>query len=278
MSSVQIAGSSQLGKGFTAHSRSSESECRVLICLLGDFRVLTPGESIWIAGGSKTEILLSTLALRHGYFAVRDVLINALWPNREATLARQSLNSLVYSLHRSLGEVLGGAPPIAYIDGAYRLNVDAGVGVDVKSFDSLVDAGQHHAKAGNRSTAVELYTRALKIYRGDLRAGNDIHAILERERLSALYLNLLMYMADFYFAQGDYTECLDYSRALLASDPIREDAHRLVMRCYMRRGERAQALRQYQLCQEILRSEFDAVPEPASKALFDQIRLDPADV
>ncbi|NTU64270.1 MAG: alpha/beta hydrolase, partial [Chloroflexi bacterium] len=69
-----------------------------------------------------------------------------------------------------------------------------------------------------------------------------------------------------------------YASRLLTVDPCREDAHRLAMRCYARRGERAQALRQYQVCETVLRSEFDAVPEPATRQLFDQIRLSPASV
>ena len=35
-----------------------------------------------------------------------------------------------------------------------------------------------------------------------------------------------------------------------------------------------QGYRQYQLCQELLRQEFDAAPERDTVALFDQIRLD----
>ncbi|HET7380215.1 MAG TPA: bacterial transcriptional activator domain-containing protein, partial [Gaiellales bacterium] len=61
-------------------------------------------------------------------------------------------------------------------------------------------------------------------------------------------------------------------------DPCREDGHRTAMRCYVRRGERAQALRQYQMCEVILREEFNATPEPATRALFDKVRLAPEDI
>jgi hypothetical protein len=48
------------------------------------------------------------------------------------------------------------------------------------------------------------------------------------------------------------------------------------MRCHVRRGERAQAMRQYRICCSILQDEFDALPEPATQLLYQQIRLDPA--
>ena len=123
-----------------------------------------------------------------------------------------------------------------------------------------------------------LYARAADLYRGDLQSGTDVHAVIERERLRAGFLTLLARLADASFEAGDYGACLDYALRLLAGDPCREDAHRLVMRCYVRRGERAQALRQYRLCEDVLRMEFDITPEPATRLLFDQARTDPASI
>ena len=99
--------------------------------------------------------------------------------------------------------------------------------------------------------------------------------MVEGERLRALSLTLRARLADSEYKQGDYEACLDQSLELLAADPCREEAHRLAMLCYVRRGERAQALRQYRLCEQILSGEFDAAPEAATTALFDQLRLDP---
>jgi DNA-binding SARP family transcriptional activator len=50
------------------------------------------------------------------------------------------------------------------------------------------------------------------------------------------------------------------------------------MRAYVRRGERAQALRQYRLCEHVLRREFDTAPEPLTTELFERIRASPAGV
>jgi hypothetical protein len=47
------------------------------------------------------------------------------------------------------------------------------------------------------------------------------------------------------------------------------------MRVHVRRDERAQALRQYQVCEHVLRREFDAMPEALTCELFDQIRAGP---
>jgi DNA-binding SARP family transcriptional activator len=98
--------------------------------------------------------------------------------------------------------------------------------------------------------------------------------LIERERLRARYLTLLMQLAGTAYKTQRYRRSLTYAQRLLSHDPWREDAHRHVMRCYVRLGERIQAFRQYQLCQELLQQEFDAAPEQDTVALFDQIRLD----
>jgi DNA-binding SARP family transcriptional activator len=227
--------------------------------------------------GGKGEILLCALALRGARGVPQETLLATLWPEGATTLAGQSLSSLVYSLHRLLGDELGAAP-VVHADGCYRLNAEAGVAVDVDRFVALASAGDRHARAGHHEAAAAAYEGAVGLYRGDLRANSDLHTLLERERLRALYLNLLARLADHTFGRGEYAECLDRALRLLAHDPCREDAHRLVMRCHVRRGERAQALRQYQLCETVLRAEFDAAPEPATRELFDLVRLDPAGV
>jgi len=246
--------------------------------LLGNFHLLKMGQPVKVSSGGKVENLLCALALQSDHCVSRDKLLCLLWPKADSALAVQSLNSLVYSLHRLLGDAIGGAAPVLHADGYYLLNVEAGVGVDVARFDALAHAGDQQARLGNPEAATAAYSRALQLYRDDLCAGTDLHAILERERLRARYLTLLTHLADHHFSEGDYAACLDYARRLLDKDPCREDAHRLIMRCYVRRGERAQALRQYRLCQDILHTTFDAAPEPVTTALFDKVRLDPAGI
>lgn len=251
----------------------------VLICLLGNFRVLKAGLPVPVRPGGKVEALLCVLSLAHDRGVPRDALLSALWPNGDGTLAGQSLNSLVYSVHRLLGEAIGGAPPVVRRDGSYCLNFEAGIMVDFLCFDRLVAVSDECLRAGLVERAMAGYAEAVALYQGGLWSGADLHtdtlALMERERLRAQYLSLLARLAQDAFDHGRYDECLECASRILAEDPCREDAHRLAMRCYVRRGERAQALRQYRLCQAVLRREFEMSPEPATQLLFEQIRLSP---
>ena len=247
----------------------------VVLCLLGQFRMFAAGKWVIVKPGSKSEILLSKLAVRLRPGLHRDRLMCSLWPDREPILAAQSLNTLVYSLHRLVGDALGGVAPIVNESGLYRLNLAAGIEVDVAHFESLLARGERHDSDGRRSAAFELFGAAIRCYGGDLALVNDVESLVERERLRGRYLGMVAHMSDWCYEAADYRGGLRYALLLLGNDPCREDAHRLAMRCHVRLGERAQALRQYQLCEAILRSEFDTTPEAPTTALFNRIRLDP---
>lgn len=245
------------------------------IHLLGTFRLLKHGRSFSLRAGGKAQMLLANLALRTRSGIERDELLALVWPASDVSLAAQSLNSLVYGLRRSLGDALAGGPPVVHSGGRYRLNLEGGVSVDIDEFDEQVAIGDRLARAGDTSAAVRSYESAVELYGGDLAIASEVRQVLERERLRARYLSLLARLAEHHFAAGDYEAALETSLALLAHDPCREDAHRIVMRCHVRRGERAQALRQYSVCRQILEMEFGARPEGPTEDLYNLIRVRP---
>jgi DNA-binding SARP family transcriptional activator len=246
----------------------------VIICLLGGFRVLKDEKVVGLRPGSKAEAVLSTLALRNGHPVFREALLEAVWPNADPQLAGQTLNSLTYNLHRLLRDAIGGAKVLVHEDGCYRLNREAGVSADVDAFLGLATEGDRCAATCDPEGAAEAFARAVDLYRGDLSGGGTVQHVIERERFRAMCLTLLARLADYHHARRDFSTALEFAVRLLSMDPCREDAHRTVMRCHVHRGERAQALRQYRVCEQILRMEFDAAPEKATRELFDQIRLD----
>lgn len=233
---------------------------------------------VTVRPGGKHEGFLSVLALHPGSRIPRETILEALWPDVTFPLAVQSLNTLVYSIGRMLRQAIGGAAPILHPNGSYQLNLAAGIGIDTLAFDRTARSGDEHDRDGREAEAIAAYRRAVDLYTGDLYPVGDTHAVVERERLRAVYHTLLARLAEHHFKQRAYNVALDHALRQLGSDPTREDAYRMAMRCYVRRGERAQALRQYRLCERILRAEFDARPEPATVALFDLVRHDPGSV
>jgi DNA-binding SARP family transcriptional activator len=267
-----------VSEGRAVHGYSSApafAASGILICLLGGFRVLKLGRPIPLRAGGKAEQLLGTLALGTSRGVPREDLLEHIWPDSEHSLAVQSLNTLVYSLHRTLGDALAGRPPVVPREGAYCLNTEAGIAIDVVEFDAAARSGDRLALAGDRPGAIDRYQGALFMYGGDLAFGSDIKSIVERERLRSRHLSVLARLADSHFADGNFAGALDGALQLLAHDPCREDAHRMAMRCFVRLGARAQALRQFRTCRAVLQMEFEALPERSTEQLYEAVRVEP---
>ena len=120
----------------------------LLICVPGTFRVLQSGRPVPVHGG-KTEALLCHLALHYTDGVPCATLLHTLWPVSDTALAREALYSRVRGLHMRLGAAMGGRAPVLLVDGCYRLNSAAGVGVDMACFDALATAGDREARAGH---------------------------------------------------------------------------------------------------------------------------------
>lgn len=251
----------------------------ILICLLGHFKLQKHGASVNMRRGGKTEALIGYLAIQQ-HSTPRDILIQHLWPTSEMALASQALHSLVHSLQKLFGDAIAGAPFVVHAEGGYRLNSDAGISVDVAHFDRLALMGDEQFRTGDKIGFLTSYKSAINWYRGDLCAGAnaDTHGLIESERLRVRHLTILARLADHFYESRDYAACLEYAWKLLSRDPCREDAHRLVMRCHVQSGHRSEALRQYHLCADVLRTEFGVTPEPSTTALFEKIRIDPVGV
>jgi DNA-binding SARP family transcriptional activator len=250
---------------------TAANDHKLLVCLLGTFQVVKEGKPFTLLQSGKAARLLSFLALREGEHVSRDAVLDAVWPTKDTAQAGQSLNSLVYTVNKSLGDAIGGQTPVVQYNGTYRLNLEAGVELDFLYFENLIRRGYQAAKADEWTMALACYEEAIALYRGDLTPDDDISTIVERERLRLLLLGALERLIWYYDAQSAYETCIEYSLRLLVYDSCREDIHRQIMYCHTRLGRRALALHQYRLCEQILSQQFSATPEPLTTELFQKI-------
>ena len=114
--------------------------------------------------------------------------------------------------------------------------------------------------------------RGVKLYTTDLLEGfYDEWAVRERERLRGLYLDSLVRLMRYYAEHGNYTEGLARGQQILICDPLREEIHRDVIRLFLANGQRAQAIRQYEQCREVLLAELGIPPMPETRELYAEI-------
>jgi two-component SAPR family response regulator len=116
--------------------------------------------------------------------------------------------------------------------------------------------------------------RAIDWYRGDFlqdENARDWH-LETRDNLRRLYSDGLFLLGEHLMRADNHTDAAEVYRRAIAVEELREEAHRRLMLCLARSGDRAEALRQYERLVKVLRKEMDAEPESETRALFDRLR------
>jgi DNA-binding SARP family transcriptional activator len=89
----------------------------------------------------------------------------------------------------------------------------------------------------------------------------------ERERFRELRLLALEALCDQLIAKGDFVRALQAGLAAVAGEPLRESAHRAVIKAHLAYGNVSEALREYRLFREIIRDELGLEPSPGLRDL-----------
>jgi DNA-binding SARP family transcriptional activator len=239
--------------------------------LFGTFELRLDRSAVTWSGQRGVSVLRYLLA-RPGRTCSRDQLIEEFWPDTPAPKARNRLQVAVSGLRQGLREMTP-LQVIEYVNGGYRINPQLRVTVDIEQFEAAVATGRAAERSGDPDAALTAYAEAIKEYRDDFASDAPFEqwTLLPRESLRLAYLDALDRMSRILFGMGRLDECIATAHRMLDVDPCREDAHRLVMRCYLRLGRPYQALRQYEMCCRVLRVTLSARPTPETTRVYESI-------
>jgi DNA-binding SARP family transcriptional activator len=90
---------------------------------------------------------------------------------------------------------------------------------------------------------------------------------VERERLRQLRLHALDLLCDQLASEGRYAEAIESGLAAIASEPLRESSHRLLIQAHLAEGNAGEAVRQYRTLRHRLMSDLRSEPSLAVAAL-----------
>ena len=107
------------------------------------------------------------------------------------------------------------------------------------------------------------------MYDGDIAEGLGLECLsVRREYLASLYENALAGAARARLTAGDVDGARWAAVQLLERDPIREDAHSVLMEAYGLLGLRSQVHRQYRSLCQLLATELGAAPLAETDATY----------
>ncbi|MEZ4861575.1 MAG: BTAD domain-containing putative transcriptional regulator [Caldilineaceae bacterium] len=234
--------------------------------LLGSPHLGLDEEAVSI-GRKKALALLCYLAIK-GEPQRRDALAALLWPETGQSQARAALSRHLTELRK----LIGGRRVTADRE---TVGLTSDLWLDITHFQrDIADLDP-----ADPAATVAL-TQAVDLYRGDFMSGFtlpdcpdfDEWQFFQREELRQQFATALSHLIAIHCTRKDCAAALPHARRLLALDPLNEAAHRQVMELYARTGQQSAALRQYQLCVEVMDEEFGASPAAETTALYARIR------
>ena len=208
----------------------------------------------------------------------------ALWPNQDAQIASDNLDTCVETLSQLLEPVRSargqrtrhGLPLLRSEGESLILAEQARVWVDADAFEYLLSQARA-VSAEARATAVEekqrLLEEAAALYTGEyLPEERQARGIITRRRgLQSYWIALLLELAELRITHGAIPGAIEMLNHLLANDPLNEAAVQLLITALAQSQRRGEALRAYQRLVDLLQREYDSIPSERTRTLYEAV-------
>lgn len=232
---------------------------------LGPLRVFQSGSEItqeqWVSAKAR-DLLAYFITFRHARIPL-DRVIEALWPEVGPGRGKAAFHTALYRLRHALQAPERASKFIVPEAGEYQLDAEC-FSLDVDDFDRCIREAQ--ATAGDK--AARRYEQAVSLYAGDY-LDNLYYDWCqpERERLCQACLRALRALVA-HHAATDPQRAIAFGQRAIALDPLAEDVHLELIKCYHHLGDRAAVARQYRQLESALRDHLDIKPSEAAQALY----------
>lgn len=237
---------------------------KVRICVFGHLSLSSRGAAVELA--TSVAPIIGYLVVKRHRAVSRGELAGVIWPDRVDSKARRCLSTALWRLNAH--------PDVAgLIDTRHsdmlQLNWNAARWVDAVAFERRVTSLTRLPADQMSDSDYRRLAAAVALYRDDLLRNSSLEwAMVERQRLRHLYLDALFHLTSAAEIRGETAAAITCGRRLTALEPLREDAHRLLMRIYAATGNRGKAIEQYRICQGELSTELNVDPTTETQALY----------
>ncbi|WP_432077400.1 AfsR/SARP family transcriptional regulator [Streptomyces sp. YPW6] len=260
------------GSGGRVDGRTARGRNGLRVALLGPLRAWRDGTSLDL-GPVRRRSVLAALMLRAGTRVTHEQLIDDLWGERPPGTGHRVLPSHILPLRKALdGSGVGPAESVIRSGKGWYCFTGHGVRLDVSDLDERAASAQTARASGDTAVAVDRYTDALALFRGEPLTGlPGQRAQEERRRLLERRLSLRLERLECLVLLGRSPETLDELAALSASDPLDESVLALHMRALYAGGRQAEALNAYERLRSRLREELGIDPGPAARGMYEAV-------
>jgi len=225
------------------------------LTLLDGFRLAYGGQTISVPLSAQRVLVCVAL---HELPVLRSFVASSLWEDTDEERAHANLRSALWRLGCC-------GPHVVTASGKHLALADA-VSVDVRD-------AERFARTVLEDPAALASCRGLGLLASDLLPDwYDEWVVLEREHYRQLRLRALETLSERWLTAGRADDALEAGFAAVTADPLRESAHRAVIRVHVAEGNASEAIRQYELFNGILGRQVGLQPSERMRELIAALR------
>lgn len=226
----------------------------VSVQMLGGFLLLVDRTPVDLAPVTQRLVALLVLRGRSG----RSRLAGTLWPDAPEAKALACLRTGIWRLNRVARGII--------VSSATAVELSSQVEIDVRRY---ISTASDRMRSNSPTPATDVHSIG---YEGDLLPDWDEPWLLtDRERLRQMRLHLLEEQAQRQASDGHFGLALEAAYSVLAVDPLRESAHRLIIGVHLAEGNAAEAHRAFRACRSVLATDLGVEPSDVTVRMMRSI-------
>jgi DNA-binding SARP family transcriptional activator len=226
------------------------------LTLLGGFGLHVGDDAVSLAPGPQR---LAALLALHGSALHRGYVAGVLWGDSTEARAHASLRSTLWKLQAA-------RPRLVWISGD-NVGLSPDVEVDVR----LVTRYARALVTGHFDEETVIALLEPRFCYELLPGWYDDWVIVERERHRQLSLHALESVCEYLTSVRRYGAAVLAGLAAVDREPLRESAHRALMKVHLAEGNAVEAIRRYRHYEKIAARDLGIEPSPMMRSLLSQI-------
>lgn len=224
--------------------------------------------------GRQGRLAFVFLAVNRHRPVARDELVSVIWADRQPQDVDTALSAILSKLRSALKKA-GLAANDAGVDvrlGSVELRMPADTWMDIEDAGNAADEAEGALRRGDPARAWSAANVVISIARRPFLPDEEAPWIeARRAALRALLGRGLQCLSQISASNGEASLAVQYAAEMVDLEPFRETAYQHLMRIHAAMGNRAEALRVFARCRELLREELGTSPSPQTEAVFLEI-------
>ncbi|HPL54644.1 MAG TPA: BTAD domain-containing putative transcriptional regulator [Bacillota bacterium] len=254
---------------------------RLYIHTLGDFDISIEGRSLMENSSRSYKLirLFEYFITFKGRKLLPETIIENLWQDSESDNPKNVLRTQIFRLRQTMKRIIPESLDmskyynISFNNGYYTFELGELAVLDTIEFESLIGQGESK-RLESIDESIELYCKAIKLYKGQYLSENSYEAWLvpKRNYYNMLYLKSLLRLVEMLNEKEDYGRIIELCEEAIIVEPYEEALHICLIEAMLKIGQIRNAMSHYEYIAFLLNKEFGIQSSPGLKKIYSKIQ------